>query len=236
MPAPLVSVIVPVYNGADFLAEALESILTQDYEPVEVIVVDDGSQDASGDLARSHPVRYLRQRHRGIAAARNAGVEAARGELVSFNDADDLWIAGKLRAQVEYLGSHTEIDLVLGRMEVFVQPHTELPAWVPQAWLSAPQNGLLQTMLARREVFERVGQFDTSFSTGEDTDWLARAFDARLGVAPLPDVVLRYRLHGANTTHRHHQSVTPALMRVLRASARRKRERRDSVGAEPDAG
>ena len=235
MPAPLVSVIVPVYNGEKFLGEALDSVFAQDYEPIEVIVVDDGSQDASGDVARAHPVRYLRRRHRGVAAARNAGVDVARGELVSFNDADDVWIAGRLRAQVDYLGSHPRIDLVLGRMEVFVEPHTELPGWVPRRWLSAPQNGLLQTMLARRAVFGRVGRFDSSFSTGEDTDWLARAFDAGIGVAPLSDVVVRYRMHGANTTHRHREAATPALLRVLRASAQRKRERGPGPGMEPDA-
>jgi glycosyltransferase involved in cell wall biosynthesis len=228
-------VIVPVFNGAEFLAQALESVLTQDYEPLEVIVVDDGSEDASGEVARAHPVRYLRRQHRGVAAARNTGVEAARGELVSFNDADDVWIAGKLRSQVQYLASHAEIDLVLGRMEVFVQPHTALPAWIPSGWLSAPQNGLLQTMLARRDVFERVGPFDPSFLMGEDMDWLARTFDAGIGVAPLPEVVVRYRMHGANTTHRHREAMAPALMRVLRAGAQRKRERAAGTGAETDA-
>ena len=236
MSGPLVSVIVPVHNGADFLAEALESAFAQDYAPLEVLVVDDGSEDGSREVARNYPVRYLRQEHSGVAVARNTGLQAARAELIAFLDADDTWCAGKLRAQVDHLLAHPDIDLVLGRMEVFVQPGTEPPPWLPAAWLRVPQNGLLPTMLARRTVFERVGPFDPSFPIGEDTDWLARAFAEGVRHTALPDVVLRYRIHGANTTDRHREGSGRALMRVLRASAQRKRERQAAARVEPHAG
>lgn len=234
MADPFVSAIVPVYNAAGFLDEALESVVAQGYEPLEIIVVDDGSEDGSGDVARTHPVRYMRQEHSGIATARNAGVEAAGGELICFLDADDAWAAGKLRAQVDHLLGNPEIDLVLGRMEIMVEPGVDLPAWFPRAWLDAPQNGLLPTMVARRSVFDRVGLFDPSYSVGEDTEWLARVFNAGIRHSALPDVVLRYRMHGANTTHRLRPAARPALMRLLRAAAQRSRE--DGEGVEHRVG
>ncbi|MCB2187946.1 MAG: glycosyltransferase family 2 protein [Deltaproteobacteria bacterium] len=105
MSAPLVSVIIPVYNGAAFLARAVESVLAQTLDDLEVIVVDDGSQDASGDvaarLAAAHAsVRLLRQVNQGPGAARNAGAAVAQGRFVAYCDADDLWLPGKLSRQM----------------------------------------------------------------------------------------------------------------------------------------
>jgi len=98
---PLVSVVIPVYNAEPFLREALDSVLAQDYEPFEVIVVDDGSTDGSGTIARSYPeVRYLRQENQGPAVARNAGIAAAQGEFLAFFDADDVMLPNKLSVQV----------------------------------------------------------------------------------------------------------------------------------------
>src|SRR3982074_3555445 len=100
---PLVSVIVPVYNGERFLAETLQSIINQQYRPLELIVIDDGSTDQTARIATSvSEVRYFYQRNQGVANARNAGLAAARGELIAFLDADDLWQPNKLSLQVEY--------------------------------------------------------------------------------------------------------------------------------------
>src|SRR6185369_6617714 len=104
---PLVSVIIPVYNGARYLGAALESVFAQTYREFEVIVVDDGSVDDSGVIAQSFPeVRYIHQANQGVAAARNHGIEAAGGEFFAFLDQDDLWNEDKLKRQVEFLLSH----------------------------------------------------------------------------------------------------------------------------------
>ena len=122
MAGPLVSVVVPVYNVAAFLREALHSLVAQDYEPFEVVVIDDGSTDGSGAIARSYPgVRYLRQENQGPAAARNAGIAAARGEIVAFADADDVQLPTRLSVQVGYLIEHPEISATLGR-QVWITP------------------------------------------------------------------------------------------------------------------
>jgi len=120
---PLVSVIIPVYNGGRYLRAALESVFAQTYRPFEVIVVDDGSADDSGVIAQSFPeVRYIYQTNQGVAAARNNGLEAARGEYFAFLDQDDLWAPEKLKLQVEYLLSHPEVGYTLTQQQFFLDP------------------------------------------------------------------------------------------------------------------
>lgn len=196
---PLVSVVVPVYNGERFLGEALDSVLAQDYEPLELIVVDDGSTDRSGSVARSRPVRYLRRAHEGVSATRNAGIAAAGGELVAFIDADDLWPPGALAILVRHLLGHPGTGIVLGQMRIVVEPGTPRPPWYRPEWESSTVPSTLP--LVRRNVFERVGGFDPSYRTAEDLEWLVRAHEAGVEREILQDVVLIYRLHGANTTY-----------------------------------
>ena len=113
--APLVSVIVAVHNGERFLRPALESLFAQDHEPFEVVFVDDGSQDGSADIAREFPdLRYMYQENQGLAAARNAGLRLARGELVAYLDDDDLLPPHKLSRQVRYLVENPDVGCVLG--------------------------------------------------------------------------------------------------------------------------
>ena len=127
-PRPLVSVITPVYNGARHLVDAVTSIERQDYEPLEIIVVDDGSTDETPDVIAElgDRVRAFRQDNAGPAAARNRGLAEARGELLAFCDADDTWPDGKLDLQVGRLQQDPELDVVLGRVQ-YVADGAELP-------------------------------------------------------------------------------------------------------------
>lgn len=222
--APLVSVIVPAFNCERYLPEALASIHEQRYAPLETIVVDDGSSDSSAAIARAHGARVIRLRHRGIAHARNTGLEAARGQLIAFLDADDIWTTNSLRARVDRLSGRADLDAVSGMMGLFVEPGVPTPAWFRAGWDSEPQHALLGGWLARPHVFERVGVFDSSYEVGEDTDWLARFKDSGLKHERIPDVVLRYRHHGANTT-RARDPVARNLLRALKASIDRQRLR-----------
>jgi glycosyltransferase involved in cell wall biosynthesis len=112
----LVSVIVPAHNAEKFLAEALASILAQDYRPIEVIVVDDGSTDGTATIAQAYTdVRYVFQKKQGAAAARNAGLAICSGALIAFLDADDLWVPNKLSRQSAYLDEHPEAVCVSGK-------------------------------------------------------------------------------------------------------------------------
>jgi len=113
---PLVSVIIPAFNARLHIGAALSSVLDQDYPNLEIIVVDDGSSDETSKeaLRYGERVRVIRQANAGPAAARNRGVSASRGELLAFIDADDVWIAGKLVAQVRYLREHPDVGVVFG--------------------------------------------------------------------------------------------------------------------------
>ncbi len=221
---PLVSAIIPVYNGARFLAPALDSIVAQDYRPLEVILVDDGSTDGTADIARRYDVRYVYQPNQGSAAARNAGIAAAQGELLAFLDADDLWTPDKLRVQVAYLLERPDVGYVLTHMHVFLEPGMPWPAALNRAYYEQdPTCYGTGTLLARREVFDRVGRFDGSFSPSEDSDWFLRARDAGIAMGVVPEILLHRRLHDENVTN-DTQAVTLGLLLAFRASLQRRRQ------------
>src|SRR5438132_1599837 len=115
-----VSVVIPVYNGERYLADAIQSVRDQTYQNFEVIVVDDGSTDGSADVAQrfGEAIRYVHQANGGVCKARNAGIAAARGAYIAFLDQDDLWLPDKLAAQVTYLDSHPEVGAVYCQCQV----------------------------------------------------------------------------------------------------------------------
>lgn len=195
---PLVSVVVPVYNGESYLGEALDSILAQSYRPLEVIVVDDGSTDGTEAVARSRPVRYLKREHEGVSASRNAGIAAAQGELIAFLDADDVFLPDALAVQVGYLREHPEVGFVLGRMRRVVAANVEQPEWDQDRWSGGPLPASLPVV--RKQLFAEIGGFDSSMDPCEDTDWLERARERGVAWRMLQDTVLVYRLHDSNAT------------------------------------
>ncbi len=205
---PAISVIIPIYNSARYLREAIESVLAQGYEGLEAIVVDDGSRDDGAAIAESYgePVRLVAIEHRGHAAARNAGVAESAGEFVSFLDADDLWVADKLALQVAAFEEQPELDLVFGHMQNFISPELSAEEQAKIHCNGRALPGLLQgSMLARRGAFDRVGLFDEERQMGEFLDWYGRAMLAKLKMRMLEETLVRRRLHLANfqRTHKH---------------------------------
>lgn len=222
---PLVSVIIPVYNGERYLAEAIDSALQQSYRRFEVLVIDDGSTDSTPEILRGYGerVRGFVQPNQGTSAARNHGVAKARGELYAFLDADDLWLEHKLAAQVAALSSEPVPDLVYGHVEQFVSP--ELPEDVRRNLRcpAAPMPGHLPSaMLVRATAFARVGPFDTELKAAEFGAWFALTRELGLQDVMLPEVVTRRRLHRANKDLVDRSSQREYL-RVLKASLDRRR-------------
>lgn len=198
----LVSVIVPVYNGDRYLAEALESIFAQDYHPFEVIVVDDGSVDSSAALAKSFKsVRYIYQTNQGIANAMNRGIDAAGGELIAFLDQDDLWAPNKLRLQVDCLVNRPEIQYAIALVKFFLEPGCSVPPGFKTELLEKEQVGRLTgALMARKSLLALIGQFNAEFTIASDVDWFARAKDSNIPGAVIPEVLLHKRVHNTNVS------------------------------------
>lgn len=202
MDDPLVSVIVPVYNGAAYLSEALASVRAQTYSPIELIVVDDGSIDASPEIAASYrPARRVRQAHQGVTAARNHGLTLSSGVLIAFLDQDDWWEPAKLRRQAAYLAEHPEVDYMTTRQRFFLSPGMGTPVGLRPELLEGDQPGAaLSTLLARRALFDRLGPFDLQAADASDVDWFRRAQAAGAHGYELPDVLTHTRVHADNFT------------------------------------
>ena len=224
---PPISVIVPLYELAPFIAEALQSILDQDYEPLEIIVVDDGSSDGGDNIAAAFgpPVRLVRQAHGGIGKARNHGLRLATGDLVAFLDADDQYAPGKLTRQVSILQADRSVDLVSGAVSEFIahdlRPNERVALRTPVSARPARHVG---TMLVRREALERVGSFDESLRRSEALDWFLRVDECGLTILQVPEVVLLRRLHSSNTGLRE-RGQEGEYARVLKATLDRRRSR-----------
>jgi glycosyltransferase involved in cell wall biosynthesis len=221
-----VSVIVPTFNGERFLEEALRSALAQTLPPLEVIVVDDGSTDASAEIAEAfgEPVRCIRQENAGVAAARNHGLSVARGEFIAFLDHDDLWPADKLELQVAALRDDSAADIVTGRMRVL---GGSVPgrAWSVEDEREAPGGAHLPAALIRRSAFDRIGALDESVGgASDDLDWVVRARDLGLRTLTLDAVTLLYRWHGGNAST-DVDSAAEGQLAAVKASLDRRRGR-----------
>ena len=221
---PLVSVIIPVHNGGRYLRAALESVFAQTYRPFEVIVVDDGSVDDSGVIAQTfNEVRYIPQANQGVAAARNNGIEAARGEFFAFLDQDDLWTPDKLKLQIAYFQSHPDVGYTLTQQQFFLDPGATIPAWFRKELLSEAHTGwVLGTVVVRRSAFEQVGNFATGYSAASDGDWFFRAKAAGISMAVVPELLLLKRIHGGNESARA-KEILSELRKVVKSSLDRQR-------------
>ena len=227
----LASIIVPVYNGERFVAEALDSIFAQDYRPIEVIVVDDGSSDRTPEIVRSiGEIRDLRHPNQGIAATRNAGIREAHGEFIAFLDADDVMLPDKLSVQIKYLSEHPAVGCVLCRHKIFLEPGTPMPAWlIPDRILGDPGGIAPLSAVVRRSSIERAGGFDPAYRVGEGMEWLGRLRAAGVTIAVVPEVLMLRRIHDSNLTHRNRE-LREALLRGLKGKIDRTRASRPTGG------
>jgi glycosyltransferase involved in cell wall biosynthesis len=224
MDQPLVSTVIPVYNGDMYLAQAIDSVLAQDYAPVETIVVDDGSEDATGTIARSYDrVLYIRQENQGHGAARNTGIVASSGEFVAFLDADDVWLPNKLSTQIGYMLQHSELGYTIPRLRRFLEPGTDRPPWLKDDDFFDDRPAYIPSgLVVRRIALDLVGLFDPSYRHGTDSDWFFRAQDAGVAMHVLPQTLLLRRIHSDNLSRARHE-VAEDMLRWVRSSVRRKR-------------
>ncbi len=221
-----VSVVIPCFNGARHLANAVESVLTQKHGSLDIVVVDDGSTDETRAVAKKlgNSIRLVtHEENRGLAPARNSGLQAATGEIISFLDVDDLWLPQKLAIQLPLLLSQPELDGVWGMGQIMMladSPHHPLqfhPTEPPKHW---PQLGCF---LFRRRLFDQLGSFDIRQSHADDIDLLSRAQAAGMLIQQHKDVVMHWQRHDKNMTN----DVGPArkdFIAAIKRSLERKRQ------------
>ncbi len=229
--SPLVSVVIPVYNAERYLAEAIESILAQSIPPFEVIVIDDGSTDASGQVAKSfgNKVRYYYQENSGLGKALNLGVELGKAEFLAFLDADDLWEEDKLQKQLAAFDDDPQIDMVFGHVRQFLCPQVPKEE-MENIYCSANlmPGYICGTLLIRKKTFLCVGAFSTEQKLGDFIDWYLRAHEQGLKGLMLPQAVLKRRLHNQNMGIREKANHID-YVHILRASLKRRRQKEEKV-------
>ena len=223
-----ISVIVPLFNGARYIREALRSIQEQAYSPLEIIVVDDGSTDEGpAVVAAEFPgVRCLHQAHAGLSAARNAGLANAEGGWIGFLDADDLWAPEKIKTQTAWLTSKPEMEAVFGHIRQFYSP--EDSGYLRQTYRYTREilPGIHpDTILISAAAVRRIGSFNSDVAMGEFLDWFARAQEAGLVFSLLPDVLAFRRVHAANMSITRQKEAAPGYAKVLKAALDRRRNK-----------
>lgn len=225
MNQPLVTALLPVFNGARFIGEAIESVLGQTYARIEIIVIDDGSTDETATIAARYPaVTLLQTPNRGVSSARNTGLEHAKGELIAYLDADDLWLPEKVGRQVEAALADPSLGYVLCWLRYIAVEGEPVPETFNHSKLGTVDPGYAPSCwLVRRTALDRVGGFSSGLRYAQDMDWLARASDLGLQYRMLEEELVVKRVHRTNLSNSA-RAVWSEAAGVLRESVRRKRE------------
>ncbi|MBI4833572.1 MAG: glycosyltransferase [Planctomycetes bacterium] len=231
---PLVTVIMPTYNHGQFIGEAVESVLNQTYKNIELIIIDNYSEDNTEKIVSSFKdtrIKYFKLRNNGvIAASRNEGVRKATGRYIAFLDSDDIWLPFKLERQLNFLEENKDVGLVYGRAEIFGESDSsgiEFPhlKYVKTGWLF---DGLLKrnfigilTVLLKKECLEDVGVFDedVQIRSAEDYDlWLRISKKYKIG--GINEIMAKYRVHGANVSLDATKNLSACLRVVNKISSK----------------
>lgn len=214
-----ISGIVPVWNGERFLAEALESMLAQTRPPLEIIVVDDGSTDRSPDIAGTFAdrIRYVRQPNQGPPSARNAGIALARGDLIAFLDADDIWHPDKTARQAARFDARPELDYCVTGIQNIWMPEVDAER---VRFLNHPRGRSVpgyvsQTLMVRRSAFARLGTFDPAVKHADSADWFLRARRAGAISEYLEDVLTFRRMHLTNRSRERAPASIDEFLRLV---------------------
>jgi glycosyltransferase involved in cell wall biosynthesis len=226
-----ITVIIPTFNRRKFIVEAVTSVLDQNIDDLEIIVVDDGSTDGTQDVLKPYMnvIRYIYQENRGVSAARNRGVRESSGELLAFLDSDDLWSPGKLNAQinrvlgddilsfqeVEWFVDHEEDREFLNQCKSVTWPRCDTSGYVldPVLDVAAGRYFHLGTLLCRKSAFLEVGFFDENLCFGEDEDWFSRA-SMKMRFHYISEPFLKRRFH-VNQTGAEREECLQSLITVF---------------------
>ncbi|MEQ8717451.1 MAG: glycosyltransferase family A protein [Acidimicrobiales bacterium] len=225
-----VSVIVPVYNRRDVVAETVESVLAQTHPDVEVHIVDDGSTDGTREritelAAADARVHVSHQKNAGPGAARNRGLAAADTEWIAFCDSDDLLPVDSIERRFAWLDANPDHDAVIGRGRTEIIAGADVPPVIASMAAAGDVNPIVQTVLIRRSDLLGVGGYDENMRTGEDTDLFFRLRRAGVRIGVAEDVYLIRRVHGDNLSHENTR-MAKGLLDIVRKDVRESRQDR----------
>jgi glycosyltransferase involved in cell wall biosynthesis len=223
---PLISVIMIVKNGEAFLKEAIDSVLQQSYSPIEVLIIDGGSVDKTSEIVKSYPeVRYILQNDEGISSAYNQGILSAKGEFVSFNSSDDIWLPKKLEIQYGFFLQNPELQFSITYVQFFADKAENLPAHFRVELLHKTVPGyIMESLLARKSIFEKTGLFNTEMPVAEDTEWYSKVIDMKIPYHIVKDVLVLKRIHQSNSHLNPSIQLSSLMLKILKNSLDRKRK------------
>ena len=227
---PLVSCVIPVFNGERFLEEAVASVTGQTYQNIEIIVVDDASADNTAGVARrlSEEIQYYRlQTELGPPGTRNFGASKANGEFLAFLDGDDVWLPEKIEKQLTHFENKGSLDVSVTQIQNFWMPELDDEY---QRLRQHPRAGAVAgyisgTMLVHMNYFHYIGPFDTNLFFGDAAEWFLRAQRKGAVVEMLPEVLVRHRLHSSNLTRRRADDSKLEFIRIARSNLEAKKTR-----------
>jgi len=222
--SPCVSVVIPCYNAARYVSDAIQTVLDQGHDNLQILVTDDGSSDDSAQAIKAFGDRvdYVWQENGGICAARNNCLRRVTGDYIAFLDADDLWTPDSLKVRLDHLRNNSHVDLVYGTVKPFLSEDLSEEEAAKSQLPDMQAGRLAGSVLCRAESFFRVGFFDENLRLGETFDWLLRAKDAGLSEQVLDHIVLLRRVHDTNTVKKDKEINQHYLQALRQSLARRK--------------
>jgi glycosyltransferase involved in cell wall biosynthesis len=230
----------PAFNVAPYIEEALESIIQQHYDPLQLIVIDDGSTDTTAGIVETYRhqfgdrLKYIYQDNSGVSRARNVGLMHARGELIAFLDGDDFWPKDVLTRLAYFLEANPNADGVMGLVSSFMDTSVPFESVAPEQFSEPYLIGQVGSVLVHSRVLDIVGNFDESLSTGEDGDWFLRIKQKGLPIARTDRLSLYYRLRKGSLMRTETVSQNELVLKILRKSVERHRQTQTvETGAQP---
>lgn len=222
-----VSCVIPVFNGARWLRDTLDGILEQTHQPLELILVDDGSTDDTPKVAAGYGdrIRYVRQTNAGPAAARNRGISEAAGDLIAFGDADDRWHPERLARQAGRLRERPDVDACLCWIEDFWIEELVRDAAALEHGPRTRAGYVTQCGLVRRSALDRVGPFNERLRYRFGPEWQIRARDRGIVFDLIPEALVFRRIHRGNRSRGRTGEDADALLRSLKRSLDHRRSR-----------
>ena len=228
MNSNLVSVIIPVFNAEKYVAEAIESVLSQTYKNMELICINDKSTDNSLAILESFGNKIIIINNKdncGTAESRNKGIRLAQGEFLAFIDNDDIWESNKLEVQMNHFRNDPALDVSFSYMRCFISPELSEEVKILRYYPPDSLPGYIpSTIVVRRTSFERVGYFDSRWENGESVAWMFMAKEVGLNFGVVDEVLVKRRIHKTNKGVLDSSTSKSEYFRIIKESLDRRRK------------